>query len=139
MEGNLRGARDLVAPLTAANLKRATSLNLSQHTGRARLVSNVYNDESADHRPMRILHAQASSPTMGRNYISHARVSSENEIPERPHTALERSNSFSRSPRGRIPVKISDPSLNQSLRNSRSYDSLGANTCLLYTSPSPRD
>jgi hypothetical protein len=29
MEGNLRGARDLVTPLTAANLKRATSLGSS--------------------------------------------------------------------------------------------------------------
>ncbi|RMX71185.1 hypothetical protein D0869_15888, partial [Hortaea werneckii] len=130
MEGNLRGARDLVAPLTAANLKRATSLGSAQQSPynpstRDRFASTMYSqDQGSPRRSSRILHAQASSPTIGRDYQGHARGFSETQIPERPHTALGRSNGPLR--KGRIPVKANDGSWAQSLRSSRSYDSLGA-------------
>jgi len=127
MEGNLRGARDLVAPLTAANLKRATSLGPSHHSpynsGRSRAVLDGYHYETASRQqPARKLQAQASSPTMGREYKGHARGFSD-ELPERASIALGRSNGPLRS--GRIPVKANDGSWTQSLRSSRSYDSLG--------------
>ncbi|OTA28852.1 hypothetical protein BTJ68_08415 [Hortaea werneckii EXF-2000] len=81
-------------------------------------------DPGSPRGPSRILHAQASSPTIGRDYQGHARGFSETQIPERPHTALGRSNGPLR--KGRIPVKANDGSWAQSLRSSRSYDSLGA-------------
>ncbi|KAK5690890.1 hypothetical protein LTR97_012053 [Elasticomyces elasticus] len=126
MEGNLRGARDLVAPLTQANLKRATSLGSSHHTyaGGSRFQLDGYGaGSSPQDQALRPLHAQASSPTMGRDYAGHARGFSETVVPERAQTALSRPNSMIRS--GRIPVKASDGSWTQGLRNSRSYDSLG--------------
>lgn len=128
MEGNLRGARDLVTPLTAANLKRATSLGSSHHSSsssRGRFVPNGYHYEPAAQQPTRTLHAQASSPTMGRDYQSHTRGFSETELPERPHTAFDNSSpNFARV--GRIPVKASNTSWTPSLRGSRSYDSFGS-------------
>ncbi|KAK5120518.1 hypothetical protein LTR85_006173 [Meristemomyces frigidus] len=128
MEGNLRGARDLVAPLTAANLKRATSLGSAHHSpynsGRSRLAPDKHSHEpSSLPQSVRVLHAQASSPTMGRDYQGHARGFSETELPERPQTALGRSNGPFRS--GRIPVKANDGSWTQGIRSSRSFDSLG--------------
>ncbi|KAK0274142.1 hypothetical protein LTR35_011935 [Friedmanniomyces endolithicus] len=127
MEGNLRGARDLVAPLTHANLKRATSLGSSHHTSYAgRGGFDGYGAESPVRQyPVRPLTAQASSPTMGRDYVGHARGFSGTELPERPQTAFSKSHSMTRS--GRIPVKASDGSWTQSLRSSQSYDSLGSN------------
>ncbi|KAK0914859.1 hypothetical protein LTR02_001594 [Friedmanniomyces endolithicus] len=127
MEGNLRGARDLVAPLTHANLKRATSLGSSHHTSYAgRGGFDGYGVESPVRQyPVRPLTAQASSPTMGRDYIGHARGFSGTELPERPQTAFSKSHSMTRS--GRIPVKANDGSWTRSLRSSQSYDSLGSN------------
>ncbi|KAK1811993.1 hypothetical protein LTR12_013609 [Friedmanniomyces endolithicus] len=126
MEGNLRGARDLVAPLTHANLKRATSLGSSHHTSYAgRGGFDGYGAESPVRQyPVRPLTAQASSPTMGRDYIGHARGFSGTELPERPQTAFSKSHSMTRS--GRIPVKANDGSWTQSLRSSQSHDSLGS-------------
>ncbi|KAK0323587.1 hypothetical protein LTR54_006841 [Friedmanniomyces endolithicus] len=126
MEGNLRGARDLVAPLTHANLKRATSLGSSHHTSYAgRVGFGGYGAESPVRQyPVRPLTAQASSPTMGRDYIGHARGFSGTELPERPQTAFSKSHSMTRS--GRIPVKANDGSWTQSLRSSQSHDSLGS-------------
>ncbi|KAK4560588.1 hypothetical protein LTR86_005785 [Recurvomyces mirabilis] len=128
MEGNLRGARDLVAPLTAANLKRATSLGSAHHVTaieRTRYApsGNLY-DASSPRQPLRRLHAQASSPTMGREYHGHARGMSDTELPERPYTALGNDKVVTRS--GRIPIRTSEGSWTPSLRNSRSYDSLGS-------------
>ena len=145
MEGNLRGARNLVAPLTAANLKRATS-SAASYGSRGRDIYDGYNDHSPSQQPYRALHAQASSPTMGRDYQQgHWRGFSETEIPERPHTAMERTNSpvraLERTKRptrsmertnspiravGRIPVKAHDMQWTNTLRGSRSYDSLGS-------------
>lgn len=128
MEGNLRGARDLVAPLTAANLKRATSLGSSTqspYNGRSRFVADAHPYDSSIPKHMRTLHAQASSPTMGRDYSGHARNFSGTEVPDRPHTALARSNSGLRN--GRIPVRVNDGSWAQGLRSSKSHDSLGSN------------
>ena len=134
MEGNLRGARDLVAPLTTANLKRATSLGSSHvspastYSGRGRFVPNGYHYEPpAQQAPQRMLHAQASSPTMGRDFRQggHNRGFSETELPERPHTAMARSNSAMKN--GRIPVRPVDQSWTTALRGSRSHESLGSN------------
>ncbi|KXL48111.1 hypothetical protein M433DRAFT_506273 [Acidomyces richmondensis BFW] len=128
MEGNLRGARDLVAPLTAANLKRATSLGSSGRSpcnGRSRFAADADQHDSSIPKPMRMLHTQASSPTMGRDYNGHVRNFSGTEIPDRPHTALARSNSGLRN--GRIPVRVNDGSSAHGLRSSRSHDSLGGN------------
>lgn len=132
MEGNLRGARDLVAPLTTANLKRATSVSSSHVTpsslygNRSRPIYDGYHYETTPSRVPRKLQAQASSPTMGRDfYQGHARGFSATEIPERPYTAMERTNSPVRNVR-RFPVKAQEPALAGSLRGSKSYDSLGS-------------
>ncbi|KAK4547452.1 hypothetical protein LTR36_001108 [Oleoguttula mirabilis] len=130
MEGNLRGARDLVAPLTAANLKRATSLGSSHHSsynsGTSRLAPDGRtNEPTSQQQPVRALHAQASSPTMGHVYQGHARGFSGTQLPERSQTALGRSNGPLRS--GRIPVKANDGSWTQGIRSSRSFDSIGNN------------
>ena len=129
MEGNLRGARDLVTPLTAANLKRATSVGSSyasppaNYGGRNRYVYDAHYESPAQ-EPYRALHAQASSPTMGRDFQNHWRGFSETVLPERPSTALERTNSPIMA-QGRIPTKAADPRWTNTLKGSRSYDSLG--------------
>lgn len=124
MEGNLRGARDLVAPLTAANLKRATSLGSSPSSayGTKRYLMDGYTSI----RPGgRTLHIQTSTPALGREYHQgHSRTHSDNTLPERPHTALARGDMFGR--KGRIPVRPSNSSWTD-LRGSRSFESLGAN------------
>ncbi|KAF2722857.1 hypothetical protein K431DRAFT_293193 [Polychaeton citri CBS 116435] len=140
MEGNLRGARDLVAPLTAANLKRATSLGSSnltpiQMNARSRFTPEGYRQDTAIPNALpphtRVLHSQASSPTIGRDYRTgynytgvHARGFSETEVPGRTTPTLSRQSSFARN--GRFPVKVSegDVDTNKVLRNSRSYDTL---------------
>ena len=134
MEGNLRGARDLVAPLTAANLKRATSVSSSHVTpasiygSRSRPIYDGYHYDATPQRAPRKLHAQASSPTMGRDFhTGHVRGFSETEIPERPYTSMERTNSPVRHIGStRFPVKAQESPLANSLRGSRSYDSLGS-------------
>ena len=130
MEGNLRGARDLVQPLTAANLKRATSVGSyaspgATHGMRGRYVHDGYSYEpSPQQQQQRRLQAQASSPTMGQDFQGHYRGFSEVGLPHRPHTSLERTN----TPVGataRIPQKADDSGPSQGLKESRSYDSLG--------------
>ena len=126
MEGNLRGARDLVAPLTAANLKRATSLGSSaaspaSNYGTKRFLMDGYTNT----RPGagRALHLQVSTPSLRREYNNgHARTLSENTLPDRPHTALMRGDMFGR--KGRIPVRPSNSTWSD-LRGSKSYESLG--------------
>jgi hypothetical protein len=124
MEGNLRGARDLVQPLTAANLKRATSLGSSaasptSNFGNKRFLMDGYTNTRPG--PGRTLHMQASTPSLRREYQGHARTHSENTLPERPHTALSRGDMFGR--KGRIPVRPSTSSWTD-LRGSRSYETL---------------
>ncbi|KAF2764647.1 hypothetical protein EJ03DRAFT_385844 [Teratosphaeria nubilosa] len=140
MEGNLRGARDLVQPLTTANLKRATSLghqHSSSFSGKGgRFMPEGYRYDTALQQPIRTLHSQASSPAIGRDYAGHSRICSGNiEIPERSHSAMSRGNSFSRH--GRIPVRPSgEGSWNTpGLRNSRSYDSIALNHSDVHTMP----
>lgn len=128
MEGNLRGARDLVAPLTAANLKRATSL------GSANSPASLYAtrgktdllERSAAARQTRTLHSQVSSPSMRRDYNQgHARNLSETELPERPHIVQARNTNFVKS--GRIPVKPREASWTAGLRASKSFESTSTN------------
>ena len=154
MEGNLRGARDLVAPLTAANLRRATSLGSANHSPayssasggsavRTRAVFNAHHYEpnaSRQQTPLRPLTSQASSPTLARDSRLSMNPSSgakDVNLPERPHTALERATSNGgvgransaigvRSGHGRIPVRPSEPSSWAGLRSTRSHDSLGS-------------
>lgn len=144
MEGNLRGARDLVAPLTAANLKRATSLGsanahyspgVGSYHSRVRYIpqqqhcDNYDRDEHHDRAVVyRTLHSQASTPAMGRQY-QHTRNFSEIELPDRPFTSLEqrRSENVVQS-RSRTPSRTRgtpSPTQGPGLRGSRSYDSLG--------------
>lgn len=123
MEGNLRGARDLVQPLTTANLKRATSLGSSNQPtvgyGGKRFLMDGYTNT----RQGRTLHMQASTPSLGRDYHQgHGRTHSDLALPERPHTALARGDMFGR--KGRIPVRPSNSSWTD-LRGSRSFESLG--------------
>lgn len=127
MEGNLRGARDLVAPLTAANLKRATSLGSSaasstSNYGTKRFLMDGYtNTRPGTGRPLQL---QVSTPSLRREYNSgHSRTLSENTLPERPHTALMRGDMFGR--KGRIPVRPSNSSWTD-LRGSKSHESLGS-------------
>ncbi|OQO05057.1 hypothetical protein B0A48_08077 [Cryoendolithus antarcticus] len=126
MEGNLRGARDLVAPLTAANLKRATSLGSSPANGySARRFEAEQNRPGSPARQHRTLHAQASSPTMGRDFhLGHMRVHSENEVPERPRTAMESASGFTKG--SRYPVRPNGRTANRALRGSQSFDSLSS-------------
>lgn len=129
MEGNLRGARDLVQPLTTANLKRATSVGSyptqnGAHGMRGRYVHDGYQYEPAPQQPQRLLHSQTSSPTMGQDLQGHYRGFSEIPLPHRPHTSLERTN----TPIGataRLSSKNVEPAWTNSLKASRSHDSLG--------------
>lgn len=128
MEGNLRGARDLVAPLTAANLRRATSVASyvpppASFGGRHRYVQDPFYDEAVG-QPTRTLQAQASSPTMARDFQGHWRGFSETELPERTYTALD-DRSSPIIAQGFIPTKAHDPLWTKTLKGSRSHDSLG--------------
>lgn len=139
MEGNLRGARDLVAPLTAANLRRATSVAsyvppTANFGGRNRYVQDGYHCDAVG-QPYRTLHAQASTPTMGRDYQGHWRGFSETELPERQYTALDGTGSPIIA-EGFIPTKANDPLWTKTLKGSRSYDSLGN---LAFRRPGSRD
>ena len=130
MEGNLRGARDLVQPLTAANLKRATSVGsyaspMGAQGMRGRYVHDGYQYEpSPQQQQQRKLQAQASFPTIGHDYQGHYRGFSEFKLPSRPHTSLERTN----TPIGvtsRVKDNNVEPAWTNSLKESRSHDSLG--------------
>ena len=71
------------------------------------------------------IHAQASSPTMGRDYQSHYRGFSAADLPERPYTALERTNTPLRTPT-MASTQSFDPPKSSPLKGSKSYDSLGS-------------
>ena len=142
MEGNLRGARDLVQPLTAANLKRATSVGSYATPGtsygmRGRYVHDGYSYEpSPQQQQQRKLHAQASSPTIGQDLQGHYRGFSEMGLPNRPHTSLERTN----TPLGAtptLPQMQNDPAWSHGLKESRSYDSLGGHAVRMPMSRDP--
>ena len=128
MEGNLRGARDLVLPLTAANLKRATSVSghYSPALSRASAVPHTYTYDNGTQQSSRQLSGQASSPYLGRGFQAHSRGFSDVELPERPYTALDHA-PIGMLRNARIPVKPNEPSWTRSLRGSRSYDSIGGN------------
>nr|POE58663.1 hypothetical protein CFP56_68338 [Quercus suber] len=131
MEGNLRGARDLVAPLTAANLKRATSLGSAHgapYPSRSLLMPAGYDADGA--QPARGLHSQLSSPTIGRDYQGHARNFSANSVHDRSYRVSGRHSSLARS--NRIPVKVDDAAVNHALRSSRSYDSFAHNSAIYH-------
>ncbi|CAK3956963.1 Hypothetical predicted protein [Lecanosticta acicola] len=134
MEGNLRGARDLVAPLTAANLKRATSLGSATNFSPAYGLRYAPNGYHSDHPSQsKMLHTQSSSPTMRHDYqAGHSRGFSEIELPARPSTALDRHFVMPRSVRtggGRGHAIV--PTYG-ALRGSRSFDSLGASSGVGY-------
>ena len=142
MEGNLRGARDLVQPLTAANLKRATSVGSyatpgTTHGMRGRYVRDGYSYEpSPQQQQQRKLQAQASSPTMGQDFQGHYRGFSEIGLPNRPHTSLERTN----TPTGatpRIQQNRDDFDWFHGLKETRSYDSLGGHALRMPASRDP--
>ena len=126
MEGNLRGARDLVSPLTAANLKRAASLG-SEDAYRGHYGGDGFRYDSSGQKPLRSLQPQSSSPTMRRDYqVGHWRGFSDGERPERPLTSLDHINDQIRTT-----PQVFAPSNNYTsstpLRGSKSYDSLGGN------------
>lgn len=131
MEGNLRGARDLVAPLTADNLRRATSVASQYPASRNPYASrdfHLFQDLHGARTPPRAdrtLHAQASSPTMGRDYQGHGRGFSETQLSGRPSTAMDRTVSPIIA-NGRIPTKANDPGWTQTLKGSRSDVALGS-------------
>lgn len=139
MEGNLRGARDLVAPLTAANLKRATSIaSYVTPTANVGLRNRYLQDGIPDHavgQPYRSLQSQTGTPTAGRDYQGHWRGFSETELPERPYTALDSTGSPIIA-QGFIPTKANDPLWTKTLKGSRSHDSLGN---LAFRRPGSRD
>lgn len=131
MEGNLRGARDLVAPLTAANLKRATSVAsyvppINNFGGITRYVEGGYQYDPTTRKRYRRLHAQASNPVLGRDYQGHSRGFSEADIPERTSPAFHAvQSSASVTPQ-------------RALKGSRSHESLGRSRFLdSRTSPDP--
>ncbi|QIX02374.1 hypothetical protein AMS68_007891 [Peltaster fructicola] len=133
MEGNLRGARDLVAPLTAANLKRATSLSSplgsSSYSYTHRRLDSMAYDTDPYNPSRRMLHSQASSPVMRHDYLGHSRGGSDLDY-DRPHTSMSRS---------RFPIRTPNSAANSpdiwtaNLRASRSYDSFGMNKLVIPT------
>ncbi|SMQ46986.1 unnamed protein product [Zymoseptoria tritici ST99CH_3D7] len=139
MEGNLRGARDLVAPLTAANLKRATSLGSAHYSpnysSRARYIpqSNDHDYFNAEPTPRRRLHPQMSSPHIGRDYQGHTRGFSETVVPSPALDSLatfsndraKRTNGGHATPRDRSTLRTPEPTPAQQLRTSKSFDYLG--------------
>ncbi|KAL1306925.1 hypothetical protein AAFC00_005568 [Neodothiora populina] len=116
MDQNLRGAREMVAPLTAANLRRATSLSSAflqpaYYYGRAKYTG---------HEQLETRSRQQSDPAHGSDPFSHQRIFSESAtspiLPERPFTSLSRVV---------IPVNHSGPSWKSNpLRGSRSQEQL---------------
>lgn len=121
MEGNLRGARDLVQPLTAANLKRATSLSGAAIYGNGRTLRYDYDNEQAKAASPRNLHSQQSSPHMNQDY--HRNWS--DALPDRPHTSLDHGSRYV------VTSTLQDYSLSAEqthgrvLRTARSHDQLG--------------
>lgn len=115
MDQNLRGAREIVAPLTAANLKRATSLTSAfahpPYYGRPNHLGSAPQRQRLDR--------QSSADALG-----HHRVLSDPSIsatlPERPYTSLSRA---------AIPVNKFAPSWTSNpLRGSRSQGELNGSS-----------
>ncbi|KAF7189646.1 hypothetical protein HII31_08966 [Pseudocercospora fuligena] len=134
MEGNLRGAREMVAPLTAANLKRATSLGShSAVYGNGRILRYTYDydDEQTQSSPRR-LHTQQSSPSMANDFQNHSRGYSEARLPNRPYTALDHHPQYVMPHNVRAPPKTHEQVYERNLRVSKSYDSLGASSGVGY-------
>ncbi|KXS96530.1 hypothetical protein AC578_5831 [Pseudocercospora eumusae] len=134
MEGNLRGAREMVAPLTAANLKRATSLGShSAVYGNGRILRYTYDydDEQTQSSPRR-LHTQQSSPSMANDFQNHSRGYSEARVPNRPYTALDHHSPYVMPHNVRAPPKTHEQVYQRNLRVSKSYDSLGASSGVGY-------
>ena len=123
MEGNLRGARDLVQPLTAANLKRATSLSGAAIYGNGRTLRYDYDDEQTQSSP-RKLHAQQSSPHMGQDYQGHNRNWSD-ALPDRPYTSLDHRAHYVTTPTLQNPPRSAEQTYERNLRTARSHDQLG--------------
>lgn len=131
MDQNLRGAREIVAPLTAANLKRATSLNSTYiqpvYFGRTR-----YN--TREHPDARVRYP-TDRPQAGDGY-GHYRVFSD---PVPSPTLTERFH----IPSSRVPVSKYSPSWTSNpLRGSKSQEQMkGGRTTprpLHATSPEPK-
>ncbi|KAF1356928.1 hypothetical protein BDV97DRAFT_21832 [Delphinella strobiligena] len=108
MDQNLRGAREMVAPLTAANLKRATSL------------SSAFTQPAYYGRPRYITAQQPDELPQVADVFGHSRVFSDSAasqvFPERPVTSLSRNV---------IPVRNFTPSWTSNpLRGSKSSEQL---------------
>ncbi|KXT10833.1 hypothetical protein AC579_1953 [Pseudocercospora musae] len=135
MEGNLRGAREMVAPLTAANLKRATSLGShSAVYGNGRILRYTYDyDDAHTQSAPRRLHTQQSSPSMANDFQNHhSRGYSEARLPNRPYTALDQHAHYVMPHKVRAPPNTHEPVYERRLRVSKSYDSLGASSGVAY-------
>lgn len=134
MEGNLRGAREMVAPLTAANLKRATSLGSHAAVyGNGRILRYTYDldDEQTQSSPRR-LHTQQSSPSIRNDFQNHTRGYSEAQVPHRPYTALDHHPQHVMPSNVRVPPQTHEQLSERNLRISKSYDSLGASSGVGY-------
>lgn len=108
MDQNLRGAREMVAPLTAANLKRATSM------------SSAFTQPAYYGRPRYITAQQPDERPQIADVFGHSRVFSDSAasqvFPERPVTSLSRT---------AIPVNKFTPSWTSNpLRGTKSSEQL---------------
>lgn len=121
MEGNLRGARDLVQPLTAANLKRATSLSGAAIYGNGRTLRYDYDNEQAKAASPRNLHSQQSSPHMNQDY--HRNWS--DALPDRPHTSLDHGSRYVATSTLQDYSQSAEQTHGRVLRTARSHDQLG--------------
>ncbi|GIZ40375.1 hypothetical protein CKM354_000371600 [Cercospora kikuchii] len=141
MEGNLRGARDLVQPLTAANLKRATSMSGAIY-GNGRTLRYDYDDEQTQSSPRR-LHSQHSSPQMNHDYQTSDRAGAA-PLPDRPYTSLDIRPQYMATPpmNLRNPLRSAQQTHERNLRSTRSHDQLMTNGSYsagrsFYSGPSP--
>ncbi|KAF2214974.1 hypothetical protein CERZMDRAFT_105345 [Cercospora zeae-maydis SCOH1-5] len=129
MEGNLRGARDLVQPLTAANLKRATSLSGAIY-GNGRTLRYDYDDEQTQSSPRRGVHSQHSSPQINHDcdYQRSDRMGPA-PLPDRPYTSLDLRPQYMATPpmNLRNPLRSAQQTHDRNLRSSRSHEQLMAN------------
>lgn len=128
MEGNLRGARDLVAPLTSANLKRAASVGSAHYSavyGNGRTLGyTIDRDEERALSSPRKLHTQQSSPNIGFDFQNHTRGWSET-LPERSYTALDNHQQRPTTSDENTASREIDQPAGRDLRSSRSFDYLG--------------
>ncbi|KAM3418500.1 hypothetical protein BST61_g4480 [Cercospora zeina] len=143
MEGNLRGARDLVQPLTAANLKRATSLSGAIY-GNGRTLRYDYDDEQTQSSPRR-LQSQHSSPQIIHDYdCQTSDPTGPAPLPDRPYTSLELRPQYMATPpmNLRNPLRSAQQTHERNLRSTRSHEQLMPNGSYsagrpFYVGPSP--